>query len=308
MSAFFKKPEPTPISNITWDANHPRAKSDLADLIESISTVGIIQPVTISKDGKLLAGKRRMAAAVRLGLDTVPTFIVDLDTVGEEIASIDSNILQLPFNSLEFDEAMYRRKFLYEQRFPETKAGIAGQIQPGTPSFTEDVAKKLDISRKSIELAVNRAKYATPKVKQARAQGLAPSKVNEIVTLDPMMQDEILPLLENKSYAQVKDLVRRVKDIGLEDTIKLMNEPKVTARGEVLDRELVRVQKELTDMLTQQSSLGIGTRDKVVKRTRGVMRLMRTFLTRVKHESDLKTEPTQSRDVTFPPSHSAIDS
>ncbi len=295
MSAFFKKPEATPISNIIWNAEHPRAKTDLADLIESISTVGVIQPITISKDGRLIAGKRRMAAVVRLGLDFIPTFTVDLDNIGQEIASIDDNILHLPLNSLEYDEALYRRKFLYEQKHPDTRAGVAGAAQSGTPSFTEDAAKKLDISRKSVEMAVNRAKLATPKVKQAREGGLAPSKVNEIVTLDPMLQDEILPLLENKSYSEVRDMVKRVKDIGLEDTIKEMqSEAKMVSHGEVLDRELSRVQKELSTILTSQSPLGIAPRDKVVKRTRGVMRMMRAFLGRVKHESDLKGMPAQS--------------
>lgn len=291
MSAFFKKPEATPVSQIEWNPEHPRAKTDLADLIESISTVGVIQPVTISKDGKLLAGKRRMAAVVRLGLETIPTFTVDLDKVGQEIATIDDNILHLPLNSLEYDEAMFRRKVLYEEKYPETRAGVAGQAQSGVPSFTEDAAKKLDLSRKSIEMAVNRAKLATPKVKEARASGvLAPSKVNEIVTLDPILQDEILPLVEKKSYSEVRDMVKRVKDIGLEETIKEMAEEsaKTVSQADVLDRDLSRVQKELTNMLTSQAPLGIGTKDKVVKRTRGVMRLMRTFLGRVKHEQDMK--------------------
>lgn len=286
MTAFFKKPEPMPVTDIQWNPEHPRAKTDLADLIGSISAVGIIQPITVSKDGKLLAGKRRLAAAVQLGLTAVPAFMVDLDQVEEEIASIDDNIMHLPLNSFEYDEAMFRRKVLYESKYPNTRAGVAGAVKSDVPAFTEDAAKRLDVSRKSVELAVNRAKLATPKVKEARAKGLAPSKVNEIVTLDPLLQDEVLPLLDGKSYGQVKDIIKRIKDAGLEEAIKEMHSKPVSPVAETLDRVLAHTQKEFTNALRVQASFGIGPRDKVVKRTRGVMRLMRSFLVRVKHESE----------------------
>jgi ParB family chromosome partitioning protein len=48
---------------------------DLATLVESIATYGLLQPITISPDGLLLCGARRLAAVRQLGLRTVNVWI-----------------------------------------------------------------------------------------------------------------------------------------------------------------------------------------------------------------------------------------
>jgi ParB family chromosome partitioning protein len=56
-----------------------RVRQDLGDiegLAESIGDIGLLHPITITDEGKLLAGQRRLEAARRLGWDTVPVRVV----------------------------------------------------------------------------------------------------------------------------------------------------------------------------------------------------------------------------------------
>lgn len=274
-----------PINELKFDKKSPRFGTDVTELVASIREVGILQPVLLNKAGKLLAGKRRVAAALHLGMREIPAYRVEFDSTHEELATIDENLMQLPLNSIEFDEAMYRRKVIFEEKFPQTRAGVAGGAKSEQPSFTTETAEKLDLSRKSVELAVNRAKLATPKVKEAREQGLASSKVNEIVTLDPKLQDEVLTLVEGKSYSEVKDLVKRVKENGLEDAIRTMQSSAAAPHISTVDHGLTRLQKELTLTLEHQGKLGIPPKDKIIKKTRAVVRLMKAFMVRVKSEN-----------------------
>jgi len=52
-----------------------REKYDVEDLVESIKDKGVIQPITLDIDLNLLAGGRRIAAAVQAGLESIPALI-----------------------------------------------------------------------------------------------------------------------------------------------------------------------------------------------------------------------------------------
>ncbi len=72
-----------PIENIRVDrqAGEP---DDIEGLTESIRKHGIIEPLIVTRDGQLVAGRRRLAAAIRAGLATVPVRV--RDTVDERAA------------------------------------------------------------------------------------------------------------------------------------------------------------------------------------------------------------------------------
>jgi len=64
------------LSEIT-DIEPNRDMGDLSELKESIKTLGLINPITIDKTGRLLAGKRRFAAMKELGWDECPVYSID---------------------------------------------------------------------------------------------------------------------------------------------------------------------------------------------------------------------------------------
>jgi ParB family transcriptional regulator, chromosome partitioning protein len=51
---------------------------DLRSLADSISEVGLLHPVVVTPEGRLIAGRRRLEACRLLGWDDVPVTLVDL--------------------------------------------------------------------------------------------------------------------------------------------------------------------------------------------------------------------------------------
>lgn len=70
-----------PIANITTNPFQPRSNFDndaLVELAQSISEVGIIQPITVRKNGmnfELISGERRFRASQIAGLDEIPAYV-----------------------------------------------------------------------------------------------------------------------------------------------------------------------------------------------------------------------------------------
>lgn len=87
------------INRIHNFANHPFKVVDdeeMDELVESIEKNGILVPVLVRPDAnnsyEMIAGHRRMHAAIRIGLKTIPAIVRDLDDDEAIIVMVDSNI------------------------------------------------------------------------------------------------------------------------------------------------------------------------------------------------------------------------
>ena len=79
--------------------NHPfkvRDDEKMQELVNSISTQGILTPVTVREDGygqyEMISGHRRMHAATVIGLDAIPAIVKDMDDDEATIAMVNANI------------------------------------------------------------------------------------------------------------------------------------------------------------------------------------------------------------------------
>ncbi|NNG18774.1 ParB N-terminal domain-containing protein [Naumannella sp. ID2617S] len=83
-----------------------RHRADLGDidaLAASIQRYGLLQPVTITVDGVLVCGARRLAAIKQLGWRTVNVWVRGglSDRLGQLLAEQDDNVLHKPLNQIE---------------------------------------------------------------------------------------------------------------------------------------------------------------------------------------------------------------
>lgn len=67
-----------PLAQIEIGSRYHKDLGDLRPLAESIQAVGLLHPVVVSQDHRLLAGQRRLAACRLLGWGEVPVTVVDL--------------------------------------------------------------------------------------------------------------------------------------------------------------------------------------------------------------------------------------
>jgi ParB-like chromosome segregation protein Spo0J len=70
-----------PLSAVRVGKRHRKDLGDIRSLARSIQEIGLLHPVVIRPDGKLIAGERRLRALKLLGWTKVPVTVLDLDKV-----------------------------------------------------------------------------------------------------------------------------------------------------------------------------------------------------------------------------------
>lgn len=125
-----------PIVQISKNPNQPRTHFDqaaLAELAESIRVHGILQPLTVrpstptganTPQFELIAGERRLRAAILCGLSTVPCIIMHLDAKESALFALIENIQRENLNF--FEEARAIRAILAD--FSCTQSEIAAHL------------------------------------------------------------------------------------------------------------------------------------------------------------------------------------
>ena len=101
MKNTFKKPVAIPFNKLNGFENHPFKVLDNAEmntLIESIQHLGIITPLTVrplentEDEYEVISGHRRLHAAVKAGLESVPAFIFAVNRDEAAIMLVDNNL------------------------------------------------------------------------------------------------------------------------------------------------------------------------------------------------------------------------
>ena len=119
-----------PIDAISPNPHQPRqtiSDSELRELANSIKEKGIIQPilVTRTKDGfQLIAGERRLRAAQKAGLDTIPAWVRDASPSEALELALVENLQRKDLNPIE--EASAYQELM--QRFDLTQEGLSTRI------------------------------------------------------------------------------------------------------------------------------------------------------------------------------------
>ncbi|ACV05723.1 ParB N-terminal domain-containing protein [Kytococcus sedentarius] len=97
------------VASIHVGRRHRTELGDIDALAASIDRDGLLQPITITPDGVLVCGARRLAAITQLGWKTVNVWVRSgiSDRLGHLLAEQDDNVLHKPLTQLEA-AALYR--------------------------------------------------------------------------------------------------------------------------------------------------------------------------------------------------------
>ena len=182
-----------------------REPRDISSLAKNIARVGLLNPIVITKDGDLIAGRRRLEACSLLGWTEIPCLIsLNYSDLERELAQLSENLHR--DNGTKFQQARWlaRMKVIYEELYPETKRGGTPAKSGGgkkrvskndkMSSFVKDTAKKIRKSPRSIERQIRVAK--------------------ELETL----ADKIFPSPIADSHVELEKLVE-IKDKGIREKV-----------------------------------------------------------------------------------------
>lgn len=128
---------------------------DLSDLMKSITEVGLIHPVVVTDDRKLISGGRRLEACRQLGMTVVPVVVaahihdaVDLltaerdeNTCRKDMTPSELVTIGLSLEELKKPEAKARQvaQLAQNRRVPENPTGIAPDLAAEIEAGRTDV-------------------------------------------------------------------------------------------------------------------------------------------------------------------------
>ena len=196
-----------PTGSIVSNPHQPRLHFDpvkLDELAESIKEHGILQPLIVSRNGdnyELIAGERRLQAAKKLGLVTVPVVIRDVSEQEKLELAIIENIQRHNLNPIEEAKA-------YLQLIDEF-----GMQQEG-------VAKKMGRSRSSVANTM-RLLQLPIEIQRAVAEGkLSEGHAKALLSIDnPEKQRAIFDLIV-KDELTVRETETKVRSISVKPHIR----------------------------------------------------------------------------------------
>lgn len=102
------------VAKIVPNPTQPRTKFDdeaLGELAESIKQLGVIQPITVKKQGEqyiIISGERRWRAAQMVGVESLPAYIRDVDDENLHAMALVENIQRQDLNAIEIALGMQR--------------------------------------------------------------------------------------------------------------------------------------------------------------------------------------------------------
>ena len=108
-----------PVRDITPNPDQPRKVFDrqaLEELSDSIKRYGIIQPLSVRKRGKgyeLVAGERRLRAAMMAGLSDIPCIVLTVDSQQSGMIALVENLQRRDLDFIEEAQGLARLMKLY---------------------------------------------------------------------------------------------------------------------------------------------------------------------------------------------------
>ena len=102
------------LSDIVPNPTQPRTEFDeeaLEELADSIRQLGLIQPITVKRDGEkyiIISGERRWRASERAGLESIPAYIREVDDTTLHAMALVENIQREDLNAIEISLGMQR--------------------------------------------------------------------------------------------------------------------------------------------------------------------------------------------------------
>ncbi|MCD8503965.1 MAG: ParB/RepB/Spo0J family partition protein [Burkholderiaceae bacterium] len=208
----------------------PRTKMDdvtIGALAESIAQQGVMQPLLVrrlvledSESFEVIAGERRLRAAIKAGLDEVPVIVKDVDDEQAAIMALIENIQREDLNPME--EARGVKRLLDE--FALTHEQIASAIGRSR-SATSNLLRLLNLAQPVQEMVLQ----GSIDMGHARA----------LLSLEPadQIQAANLILAKRLSVRETENLVSR----GLHRSATMVS------KKEKVNSDLVRMQDRLAD-------------------------------------------------------------
>lgn len=127
---------------------------DLDDLASSLSRLGQLQPIILDGDGDLVAGERRLKAAMMLGWPEIDAiYMNDLDEVGRKEVELEENLRRKEFTWPEEVLALEKLYNLKVEKYGSRTSGSDGTEGFGIKDASDEFERSAGNISESLQLA-----------------------------------------------------------------------------------------------------------------------------------------------------------
>lgn len=151
----------------------------VSELAASIGRIGLLHPVTLSPENRLIAGAHRLAAARTLGWSEIESIVLTADELSAELAEIDENLIRNELDIVTVGELAIRRDEILSDLGERARSHGNGSNQhksKGADSApllktTESIAREIGVSERVLQENKQLAKNLVPVAKEVVRSG-----------------------------------------------------------------------------------------------------------------------------------------
>ena len=229
-----RQAEHLPISQLHPFEGHPfqvRDNEEMDALVESIQAGGILTPLMVRPlEGKVnayevISGHRRLHAAIKAGMETVPAFITPMNRDAAAIALVDSNLHREHILPSE-------KAFAYKLKLEALNHHGKTSGQVGQKWSRDGMAESSDDSSRQIQRYI-RLTYLIPEILQKVDEGqIALTPAVELSYLTQQEQQDLLETMAcedcTPSLSQAVQLKKlsQAGTLDVDTIVTLMSQPK----------------------------------------------------------------------------------
>jgi ParB family chromosome partitioning protein len=206
------------------DNRRPLKEETVGELMKSIQTNGLLNPITVDKQRNLIAGLHRLTAYKRLGMKEIDCNIVDYkDSDQARLAEIDENLIRNELEALERADLWLEREQLLERMGLRAKPGDnqhtlkAGEmISP--PRTNRELAQEIGFSERTLQHGLQIAKNTHPEVKKKiKGTAIAKSPTNLVKVARAGSKERLAAqeaqkaLLEAEAKGDTEEAIKQAK-------------------------------------------------------------------------------------------------
>ena len=209
------------LSKISVNPNQPRSEFDetaLQELADSITEIGIIQPITLRKltdtEYQIIAGERRYRASLKAGLSTIPAYIRTADDENVMEMALIENIQREDLNSVEI--ALAYQHLIEQYNLTQER-------------LSERVGKK----RTTIANYLRLLKLPAPIQMALQNKQIDMGHARALITLaNPKVQIELFEEIQKHDYS-VRKVEEMVKTLSEGESVKVGTRKITPKRGKL---------------------------------------------------------------------------
>ena len=206
------------LSAIIPNPTQPRTEFDeaaLEELADSIRQLGLIQPITVKRDGEkyiIISGERRWRAANKAGLEVVPAYVREVDDTTLHAMALVENIQREDLNAIEISLSMQRlieecglTQEALAERLGKKRSTVANYLRLlNLPDEVQFAIKSGIISMghaKAIAAVESKAKQLSL-LKRCIKSNLSVRQIEELVRLASNKKQKATPAVADEEYPE----------------------------------------------------------------------------------------------------------